>query len=595
MALTTEQLLLLNNLMYMPGDGDPLYNASDYEGQTIRSWIGNIEPKDLPPGKDYGTFMTKDDWGNIIQAVQNDDTLLDMTIKTTYTDRGAGGGGGYSALFVSEDTGEAVVAFKGTATGEWKDNFTGGNVTDTVQQKNALNWYREVYDEYGLDSYDVTVTGHSKGGNKSKYIALLDDTVDHCVSFDGQGFSDKFMAQYKDQIAARQNIIENHNVDYDYVNLLLNDVGKTTYYKGQDLGKGGFLENHCPNTFMKFGGDGAFEMVVNPEGQGKEMKALDQFLNSYLRSLSESERNDALELVNVLVDDAFSLKDKETMQEKLDVFLKTIVDPNRKDDIARLLAYAIKYEQENPDLAKDIKNILNQFGMEGAVKYVELAEGVLNFEINEKIGFFPVHITFDDILAIATGTAGAADQLMEWLSGIPFANIDKNWIFNKLAEFIKDNYGIQLTADQLRALLGIVQEVSDDLDDVKIYKDGADIKVDSPVVLPPGSTGAVTGGTGAGSHRIRVNPQEIRTAARLLDTAAGILTGARDDVQFQNANLRFKIACMNRIRERLKETEESLQLLNTRARKLSEALTEIAALYENTENQNTGMLDPEHL
>ena len=590
MALTTEQVLLLNNLMYMPGDGDPFYNASDFEGQTIGKWIESINPDDIVPNEEYGHFMTGDDWKDIIKAVSSDDTLMNMTVKTTHTDWEAGGGGGYSAVFVSEDTGDAVVAFKGTANNEWKDNFTGGNVTDTAQQKNALKWYKEVYEECGLDSYDVTVTGHSKGGNKSKYIALLDDSVDHCISFDGQGFSDKFMAQYKDQIAARQNVIENHNVDYDYVNLLLNDVGKTTYYEGQALGKGGFLENHCPNTFMKFGENGTFEMVVNPEGQAKEMQALDQFLNSYLRSLPDSERNDALELVNLLVEDAFSLKKDMSMQEKMDVFMKTVVDPKRKDDIARLLAYAIKYEQENPELAKDIKNILNQFGMEGAVKYVDIAREVLNFEIDERFGPFHLHLTFDEILAILTGAAGAADKVMELLSRIP--GVDKDWIFNKLAEFIEEKCGIKLTADQLRALLGILQEVSDDLDDVKIHKDGADITVEPTAVLPPGSTGTVTGGAGAGNHRIAVKPQEMRKAAKILDTAAGFLSGARDDVQFQNADLRFKIACMKRIRERLKETEESLQILSTRTRSLSEALTEIAALYENTENQNTGMLDP---
>ncbi|MBR3007549.1 MAG: DUF2974 domain-containing protein [Stomatobaculum sp.] len=593
MALTTEQVLLLNNLMYMSGDGDPLYAASAYEGQTIESWLNSIDTNSLVSDKNYGSYMNGDDWNNIIEAVKSDDTLMNMTVKTTHTDWDTGGGGGYSAVFVSENSGEAVVAFRGTASNEWKDNFTGGNVTDTAQQKNALSWYKEVYEEYGLDSYDVTVTGHSKGGNKSKYIALLDDTVDHCVSFDGQGFSDKFMAQYKDQIAARQNVIENHNVDYDYVNLLLNDVGETTFYKGQDLGEGGFLENHCPNTFMKFGEGGSFEMVVNPEGQGKEMQALDQFLNSYLRSLSDSERNGALELVNALIDDAFSMDDDMSMQDKLDVFMKTVADPGRKDDIARLLAYAIKYEQENPELAKEIKSVLNKFGMDGAVEYIDLAHEVLNFEINEKIGPFTIHLTFDDILAIATGAAGAADKLMEWLSKIP--GVDKDWIFNKLAEYIKDKCGIELTADQLRALLGILQQVSDDLDDVKIHKDGSDITVDSPAVLPPGSTGAVIGVTAAGNHRIFVKPQEIRAAAKLLETAAGMLSGARDDVQFQNANLRFKIACMKRIRERLKETEESLQLLSTRARSLSEALTEIAVLCENTENQNTGMLDPEHL
>ena len=88
-----------------------------------------------------------------------------------------------------------------------------------------------------------------------------------CVSFDGQGFSDEFVQQYGDEIAMRQHKIHNHNVDYDYVNLLLNEVGEITYYHGQDIGEGGFLENHCPNTLMKFQDSGSFTMEVNPNGQ----------------------------------------------------------------------------------------------------------------------------------------------------------------------------------------------------------------------------------------------------------------------------------------------------------------------------------------
>lgn len=33
-----------------------------------------------------------------------------------------------------------------------------------------------------------------------------------------------------------QDKISNHNVESDYVNLLLNDVGNTTFYKGYDYG-----------------------------------------------------------------------------------------------------------------------------------------------------------------------------------------------------------------------------------------------------------------------------------------------------------------------------------------------------------------------
>ncbi|MBR4545203.1 MAG: DUF2974 domain-containing protein [Oscillibacter sp.] len=50
-------------------------------------------------------------------------------------------------------------------------------MTDTAQQKNALAWYQDTYQKLGLERYEVTVTGHSKGGNKSKYITLMDDSV----------------------------------------------------------------------------------------------------------------------------------------------------------------------------------------------------------------------------------------------------------------------------------------------------------------------------------------------------------------------------------------------------------------------------------
>ena len=136
---------------------------------------------------------------------------------------------------------------------EWKDNFQGGSVTDqpdgvsTLQQERALEWYQS----QNLDGYDsVTVSGHSKGGNKAKYVTIMDDSVDRCLAFDGQGFSDEFIEKYEDKIAENQYKIHNHNVDGDYVNILLNDVGDKTYYKGYNYGDGKFLENHCPNTYM---------------------------------------------------------------------------------------------------------------------------------------------------------------------------------------------------------------------------------------------------------------------------------------------------------------------------------------------------------
>ena len=53
------------------------------------------------------------------------------------------------------------------------------------------------------------------------YIAILDDSVDRCVSFDGQGFSDEFYEKYADQIAHNKNKIVNCSAESDYVNFLL--------------------------------------------------------------------------------------------------------------------------------------------------------------------------------------------------------------------------------------------------------------------------------------------------------------------------------------------------------------------------------------
>lgn len=140
----------------------------------------------------------------------------------------------------------------------------------------------------------ITVTGHSKGGNKAQYIALLDDSVSRCVSFDGQGFSDQFMEAYRAQVARNQYKIANNSVRHDYVNPLLNAVGRQIYYEGYDYGKGGFLENHCPNTFFFFDENGNYQIKVAENGQAEGMRVLRELTGRYLRSLTPESRAELL-------------------------------------------------------------------------------------------------------------------------------------------------------------------------------------------------------------------------------------------------------------------------------------------------------------
>ncbi|MCC8162180.1 MAG: hypothetical protein LIO86_03170 [Lachnospiraceae bacterium] len=115
--------------------------------------------------------------------------------------------------------------------------------------------------------------------------------MDRCVSFDGQGFSDEFMEEYENRIALNEGKIENHNVDCDYVNILLNDIGTTTYYESQDIGNP--LEFHCPNSFFDFGEDGS--VTLHETEQNPIMQKIDQALNSILRTLSDDEKEQFLD------------------------------------------------------------------------------------------------------------------------------------------------------------------------------------------------------------------------------------------------------------------------------------------------------------
>ncbi|MBE5960048.1 MAG: DUF2974 domain-containing protein [Lachnospiraceae bacterium] len=530
--LTTEQVLLLNNLMYMTED-DPLKNITSYQdgNLTVSKIVNNIDVNQLQANKDYGSFMTGSDWKKLIQAVKNDDQLMNVQIKSTNVDNTEGGGGGASALFVDPSTKDAVVVFRGTASKEWKDNFVGGGSTgtadgvSTTHQQNALKWYQSL----GLDDYNsVTVSGHSKGGNKAKYITVMDDSVDRCLSFDGQGFSDEFVEKYKDAIARNQDKILNNNVDSDYVNLLLNDIGNTIFYKGYDYGDGGFLENHCPNTFLNFNKDGTFSMSTSERDPG--MKVLDDFLNSYLRTLSSEDKAKTLSFIGELVEGGFNGANPNEL-------LGILLEGGNTDYAANLLAYLIKYEQTNPELAATVKDVLGKMGLEDVTGIVDTVTDIMNSKY------------FDEILGIA-GVVG---------NHIP------DWALEKLSKYLYEKYGIRLSTDELRKLLAIIGTVSDKLKTTEVSEDGSDKKVES---------------TGKAAFAIRL--KTMQEAEQEMASYHQLLKQIADEVGTLSANLAkglylVKIP-LNRIKGIMEEEAGSLA-------KMSSVLAEAKKQYDTAEQR----------
>lgn len=327
MPLSTKQLAYLNNLAYSKHPS--LYDTSsgsnpqlDTNATTIGYIVDNLSPE-----QNAETFTTKDEWSMIKNSVSQDKELSRLVIEKSYYDASTGDAG---CVLVDPQTKEAYVLFRGTGKGEWKDNALAGTYTDnpsdntlSVQQQKALDFVNSL-DASKYSS--ITVTGHSKGGNKAKVAALLSDKVTKCVSFDGQGFSDEFMRKHKSDIIANQGKIENHNVDGDYVNILLNDVGKTSWYEGQNIGINVF-KYHSMSSFLNDKG----EMV--PGQQSPVTKALDQGLNRLTRSMPTEMRPLMFEFVGEVLDAVRGSKSRNVLQ--------VLTDPRYSGVVAMLAAYGI--------------------------------------------------------------------------------------------------------------------------------------------------------------------------------------------------------------------------------------------------------------
>ena len=194
--LTNTELVLLNNLLY-------INDITDIKDITIKKYIDQLR-KDgldkLDPPKDYSD-LTFEEWDKIFIAIEKNSKLASLIIKYPNVDDK----GGKVVTFVDKKN-DATVVFRGTADLEWSDNVLGCYEEDTEQQKAALEYIKNIpYDH-------ITVSGHSKGGNKAQYVtivmnSILKGKIDRCVSFGGQGFSHEFCKKYAKEIEKYKNLI----------------------------------------------------------------------------------------------------------------------------------------------------------------------------------------------------------------------------------------------------------------------------------------------------------------------------------------------------------------------------------------------------
>ena len=226
------------------------------ENESLQAITQNLEQASRDNPQDWENRDIRRLWLLRNALLSNPILALSQIGSLTYSK------GGLTACTFTKPDGSISVVFKGTGSGEWIDNGEGlsgipeenvyatfshsGDIADrtaiikdyaTDQQAEALNWFNKVAakEKWNSDT-KITVTGHSKGGNKAQFVTIHSDLVNDCYSFAGQGFSPealRFMKnQYGEDYERRRARIYSFSADNDYVNVLGNRLvpQKHIYY-----------------------------------------------------------------------------------------------------------------------------------------------------------------------------------------------------------------------------------------------------------------------------------------------------------------------------------------------------------------------------
>lgn len=270
--LNEEQLLLLDNMMYYAG-------AASSEGVSVEEIArGMIEAAEAGNTELFsGGFESNlDRVVEIGKAILEDPSLCELYVRDSINTDGV-----RASCFV-DSSGEATIAIRGTGgTYEaWSDNFQGAYQSDTTEQIAFSDFVKRQAEKYS----DITITGHSKGGNLAQYATVVcGDAIDRCVSFDGQGFSDEFLRKYSKEISENADKIKSICASEDYVNILLFSIAGETVYLNADVDN--FINNHSPYDLWKTNSglmeNGEFCKTVE---QSQLSKALDSIADGLIRT-----------------------------------------------------------------------------------------------------------------------------------------------------------------------------------------------------------------------------------------------------------------------------------------------------------------------
>ena len=395
MDLTDNQLGMIEQLTYLNKDvaaaaGISGFNGikDGHSGMTIEQILACFNEEALQKleqqtGEIDGACASGSEWASIIRYLKSSD-LNQLVLTDTMVNSN---GTTLALCFADPDnTSEAVVAFKGTSGGdEWVDNVEGLNVSDTECQREALDFIESLpYDS-------ISVTGHSKGGNKAMYVAITSDKVVRCVAYDGQGFSQEFVDKYWAEIEARGSNITNYSLSTDYVHALLFPVPNSNQVYCDGYGVENIKQHHSPNSFFVTDENGNLILDENGNPQiviiceDESIQMLHDFTSFVINNANDADKVEIVAFVSQLLAMVFGGGEMDT-QAIIDFAL------DNTDKLALIIAYLVKYMEVNDLSSEDIDKLLAVLGLDSLdelftvnIKGIEIVglSGLIDFAKNQ--------------------------------------------------------------------------------------------------------------------------------------------------------------------------------------------------------------------
>ncbi|MBO5320516.1 MAG: DUF2974 domain-containing protein [Ruminococcus sp.] len=405
------------------------------------------------------------------------------------------------------DPTSAIIAYKGT-TGqdEWGDNAEAAVEYATTPQHEALKFAEQMV---ALGYEHLTVTGHSKGANHAMFTTIMCDNVEHCVCFDGEGFSFDFISafgkertdergsgmekpdseyyvtnssQTADRIAERAELIYNYSLSTDFVHILLHQLPGSNQIYVEGYGVGNLPENHAPNSFfvqnntdnisdLLIGEANFLDQLYNDIDMTQDMVNDDIFINKLMEHIGSTGHTVITEenIWDVLFSELFfyGLELDQVIYERLNV--------NNRNYISRLVTYIsstltlndgqpiLNEINESPDVATlhDLTVYILSLGDEGRDLFLYVADVLSKIVLSQSDS--GNYVYDKDLLGIVMADP---DKLAKLLGHVVlFINenqLDGDYVEHLLADWSVSLLGAKIDSGVLGLFLGgAIDAISD--------------------------------------------------------------------------------------------------------------------------------------